>query len=343
MIVTMAFVTTMSMPPMLRWSLARVPLGKAERERLEREELEAKGFVSNLERLLLVVDDSPNGKLTSHIAGLIASRRGLPTTVLPRPSLTKSGKEKPEGEKTSRPQAKPDAVASAEQTLKAAAEDVKKTEPEEDQPAPVAVTVREASDAPIEEAITSEAKKGYDLLFIGLQSTKARGGGFNPEIAGMAAAFAGPLAIVMGQGDHLRHPDQCRFDILVPVTGTDLSRRAAEIAIALARACGSPMTALYVANTGAGAKRGAGTRERRHAQAILKEIVQMADRYDVAVRTAVRSDVAPDEAILAQAKSGDHDIIIMGVQRRPGDKLFFGETAASVFEKSPASVIFLAS
>src|SRR5256885_10985122 len=51
--------------------LARVPLGNAEKERLEREEFEAKGFVSNLERLLLAVDNSPNGKFTSHIAGLI--------------------------------------------------------------------------------------------------------------------------------------------------------------------------------------------------------------------------------------------------------------------------------
>jgi Kef-type K+ transport system membrane component KefB len=38
MIVAMAFVTTMAMPPMLRWSLSRVPLGKDENERLEQEE-----------------------------------------------------------------------------------------------------------------------------------------------------------------------------------------------------------------------------------------------------------------------------------------------------------------
>jgi nucleotide-binding universal stress UspA family protein len=61
------------------------------------------------------------------------------------------------------------------------------------------------------------------------------------------------------------------------------------------------------------------------------------------VKTAVRSDVAPDAAILAQAKAGGHDLIVMGVQRRPGDKLFFGDTAASVFEKSPASLLLLAS
>ena len=35
--------------------------GEEERERLEREAFEAKGFVPNLERLLLAVDDSPKG------------------------------------------------------------------------------------------------------------------------------------------------------------------------------------------------------------------------------------------------------------------------------------------
>jgi Kef-type K+ transport system membrane component KefB/nucleotide-binding universal stress UspA family protein len=334
MIVTMALVTTMGMPPMLRWSLTRVPLGKAERERLEREEFEAKGFVPNLERLLLVVDESPNGAFASHLAGLIASRRGLPTTVLP----------KPDGKERSKPRIKPDSEPdAAAQALKAAAVDVKKTKPVENQPAPVHVTVRKASESPIEEAITSEARKGYDLLFIGLASSKSRSGGFNPEIAGMALAFDGPLAIVMGQGDHLTQPDRSRFNILVPVAGTDVSRRAAEVAVELARACDRPMTALYVANTGAAGKRRGRARERRHEQAILKEIVQMADRYDVKVRTAVRADVAPDAAILAQAKQGGHDLIVMGVQRRPGDKLFFGDTAASVLEKSPASLLFLSS
>jgi Kef-type K+ transport system membrane component KefB/nucleotide-binding universal stress UspA family protein len=333
MIVTMALVTTMGMPPMLRWSLARVPLGKAERERLEREELEAKGFVPNLERLLLVVDESPNGAFTSHIAGLIANRRGLPTTVLPKPD-DKAG---------AKPRTNSDSEDSAAQALKAAAADVKKTEPAEDKPAPVHVTVRKPSESPIAETIMSEAQKGYDLLFIGLTSTKSRSGGFNPEIAGMALAFAGPLAIVLGQDHHLKEPDRSRFNILVPVAGTDVSRRAAEVAVELARACDCPMTALYVANAGAAATRRGRARDRRHERAILKEIVQLADRYDVAVKTAVRADVAPDEAILAQAKQGGHDLIVMGVQRRPGDTLFFGDTAASVLEKSPASLLFLSS
>ena len=81
---------------------------------------------------------------------------------------------------------------------------------------------------------------------------------------------------------------------------------------------------------------------RRQEQAILKDIVEIADRYDVEVKTAVRADMAPDEAILTEAKKRGHDLIIMGVNRRPGDKLFFGDTAASVFEHAPTSVVFVA-
>ena len=82
MIVTMAILTTMAMPPMLRAALSRLPLGKDEKARLEREEFEQNGFVANLERLLLAADESANAKFASHIAGLLAGGRGLPITVL---------------------------------------------------------------------------------------------------------------------------------------------------------------------------------------------------------------------------------------------------------------------
>ena len=69
MIVTMAVITTMAMPPMLRAALLRVPIGEEEKARLEREELDARGFVAKLERLALAVDDSPAGKFAARLAG----------------------------------------------------------------------------------------------------------------------------------------------------------------------------------------------------------------------------------------------------------------------------------
>ncbi len=71
MIVTMAIVTTMAMPPMLRAALAKLPMNKDEKERLEREEFEKRGFVANLERPLLAVDERVNATFAAHIAGLI--------------------------------------------------------------------------------------------------------------------------------------------------------------------------------------------------------------------------------------------------------------------------------
>jgi nucleotide-binding universal stress UspA family protein len=55
----------------------------------------------------------------------------------------------------------------------------------------------------------------------------------------------------------------------------------------------------------------------------------------------VRSAIGPDEAILAEARRRGSNLIVMGVARRPGENLFFGDTAASVLEKTPTSVLFL--
>jgi Kef-type K+ transport system membrane component KefB/nucleotide-binding universal stress UspA family protein len=370
MIVAMAITTTMAMPPMLRWALGRVPLGKDEKERLEREEIEARGFVPNLERLLLAVDHSPNGKFASRLAGLLAGQRGIPITVLPltadagRGSKKGSAKEaKSEAKSETKSETKSDAkkptekgglrngeeeaptgAEEAKETVKAAAEDTRKAQPEEDEPAAVDVTVR-IFDAAATQAVAEEAEKGYDLLFVGVESPRTKTGAFHKEIDRIAAAFKGPLAIVAAQGIHLKRPEQGPLNILVPVNGTEVSRRAAELAIAMARAFEAPITALYVsgAKRDARGRRGGGTRERAQEQAILKEIVVLADQYDQEVATRVRADQSPDEAVLTEAKRDGHNLIIMGVSRRPGDSLFFGETAAGIFEKSPISVVLVSS
>jgi Kef-type K+ transport system membrane component KefB/nucleotide-binding universal stress UspA family protein len=334
MIVTMAVATTMAMPPMLRWALARVPMGRAEKQRLEREEFEARGFVSNLERLLLAVDQSPNGKFAASLAGLLAGTRGIPITLLSLSQNAKSAhKEELEKEAGNR----------AKETVKAAADETKPARDGDDEASPVDVTVRKQhTDAG--EAIAKEAKKGYDLLFVGIENTRGKSGLFDEGVSRIASSFEGPLAIVAGNGDHLREPQRTPSHILVPVTGNEVSRHAADAAIAIARACGGTITALYVATSAASDRRKRRAfRARQQEQAIMKDIIEMADHRDVRARPVVHSDVAARDAILAQAKKHAHDLIIMGVSRRPGDKLFFGDTAATVLENSPVSIVFVAS
>jgi nucleotide-binding universal stress UspA family protein len=315
----------------LRWALGRLPLGEEERRRLEREEFEAKGFVPNMERLLIAVDESANGKFASRLAGLIAGSRGMPATVI-RVQPADGGAIKPSGH------------VSGEHAIQAAAQTVRAAEAEQEGSAPAKVSViTRTGDAPAEETVASEARKGYDLLVIGIEQV-VRKSEFHGDVSRIAAEFAGPLAIVDARGMHLERPLQSALNILVPVTGTEASRRAAEIGIAIAQALGAPVTALYV-STGR-SRRAARSlrnalRSRRQHEAILRDVVEMADRYNVDIRTDVKIDIAADDAILRHANANRATLIVMGVNRRPGETLFFGNVAAAVLEKSRRSILFV--
>ena len=71
---------------------------------------------------------------------------------------------------------------------------------------------------------------------IGVERTTVARGGFHEQIARMAAGFEGPLAVPLARGSHLQEPPERRLNILVPVRGNKVSRRGAEVALALARA-----------------------------------------------------------------------------------------------------------
>jgi len=335
LIVGMALVTTVTMPPMLRWALRRLPLRKAEKQRLEREELDARGFVPNLERLLLAVDGGANGTFASRLAGAIAGSGDKPTTIIElgpdKWPHSAAQREKEESKKQVR-------IAAARTVTLA-------THPAEKARGTVDVTTR-TKKATSAEAVADEAQKGYDLLIVGIDKTRAAGGGFTLEITRTVNGFDGPLAVAIA-GGRLATGSEPIGRILIPVNGTDVSRRAAETGFALARSTGSRVSALYVASGRSdGERRGRirrGAGMRRNEEAVLKDIAELADRYDARLRTALRVDVAAEDAILKEATRGGYDLIVLGVTRRPGETLFFGNMAAAVLERCDTAILFVAS
>ena len=235
-------------------------------------------------------------------------------------------------------QAKECAEAAAK-LLKSAAEQMNKRKPKDqkdDKQLDVIVIPGQTTDT---QALAEEAEKGYDLLLIGLDKTTIRdNSGFHPNITQLAAGFDGPLAIVDARDGLLNNPAEAKLSILVPVNGTEPSRRAAEVAFAMARANRAPVTALYVTPP-----TNAGKRRSRRVDALLKDIVALGETYDVDAKTAVRSEKLADDAILKEMAKRKHNIIVMGVERRPGEKLFFGETATAILEKSDRSIVFVVS
>lgn len=377
MIVAMAVLTTTAMPPTLRWALGRIPLRKEEKQRLEREELEERGFVPNLERILVAVDDSANGKFASRVAGLLAGTHGMPTTVLHitdtakikkpeeakeelelaeaknnlnKPELKKEAEEKAErrnsaknGKETKEKSKQDEQLAEkAGEAVKAAAEQIKTRQKDEekiDTPVDVTTIVHEA---PGPAVIAEEAEKGYDVMIIGLEHTSERDPDFDDGVTTIAMGFKGPLAVSAVRNDLLKKPDG-KLSILVPVNGTEAARRGAEVAITMARATKASITVLYAAPRDAKSSGRRTLRARRNEEAILKDIVKIADGYNMSIRTAVVAERSADEAILREVDRRKHNLVVMGVGRRPGDKLFFGDTAAALLENSERSLLFIAS
>jgi Kef-type K+ transport system membrane component KefB/nucleotide-binding universal stress UspA family protein len=328
MIITVAILTTIAMPPMLRAALARLPLTNEEKERLEREEFEEKSFVANLERLLLAADESLNAKFASHIAGLLAGWRGLPITVLHvAAEAQRRDKKGDEG--------------SLEAVVKNAAKSI--AEADESSPGNIEITTRVPTERPTE-AIEDEAKKGFDLLVVGMDKTLDAKGGFDRKIEDIAAGFRNPMAIAVAKGPHLkRRSAGTSFRILVPVSGSAVSRRGAEVAIALAHVSPDPLRVVYVSTTrDKGSRRGRTSISLGREEAILKDTAEAAARYNVDVSTVLRAHTAPEQAILQEIRSSKADLVVLGVDRIQGEKLDFGSVAHAVLSKSDASVLLIA-
>jgi len=323
-VVTMALVTTLAMPSMLRWALARLPFSDEEKDRLRRETFEQRSFIAGLERLLVAADESPSGKLASRLTGLIAGSRGFPTTVL----HIEAGKR----------EATP---AAPESEVRSAAEVGKEKSSTTDTPADVPITLR-VDDAPLEEAVQREAENGYGMLTIGVAGATARGR-FTDRIAATARSFSGPLALVVARREG--NPMAGRLRILVPVSGNEASRRALEVALSVARSTDGRVMALYVANE---QRRGSRRLFRfarfgvtENEQMVLRDAVSLADEYNARLRTAISTGATPEDRILRYAQRGRYDLIVLGVTRR-GEDVYFGEVAEGVLAGTDRSIVLVA-
>ena len=332
MIVTMAVITTMSMPPLLRWSLARVPMRREERERLEKEEIDTKGFVSRFERLLIAADESANGRLATRIAGFIAGQRGLPVTVLHLPDRRNdAGGARAE---ENRVELAAVATAGAKQGHAAAKEQQRESNPDR-----VEVSAR-VENARVHEAVRREGRKGYDVLFVGVEKMRNADGTFTRNVDRAAAGFESAIALTIAGG---RDDPGDSLRIVVPVNGTEPSRRGAELAFALAPAGSAKFTALHVAERPSTGSR-PGVVRRRAERALMNDISALAERYGhKEIATTVRTRDAPDAAILAEAARTRADLIVIGASKRTGDTLYLGQTVANVLAQWKDAIVLLAS
>ena len=338
-IVAMAVVTTMAMPPSLRWALARLPLRKEERDRLEREEFEATSYVAEFERILLATDASPSSELAARIAGHFAGTRKMPVTVLdivdddeedaqaaekPAPAAMNSAQERSE-------KIAGQVRSTAEETVSSIANVTEVVEGD------IHVETR-LKNADLAKVLGEGAEKGHDLLFVGIEPTMSPEGGFDGKLSIMTSAFTGTTAIVSARD----YEADANFSILVPISGTERSTRAAEFAFVIAKATECRIAVVYIRDQQQlrAVPRVSDARSNAHLAA-FKRIDEFADYYGVRVRKIVQKGVSAELSILRHLHRGRYNLVVLGVSRRAGSNLSYGAIADTLLETASRSLMFI--
>ena len=325
MIVAMAVITTMAMPPMLRWAMARVPLGEDETKRLEKEEASELEAVPKMERALVYVDGGPNGRLATRLAGLFAAHHQILTTVLQQPAAGSEGKE----------------AAGHDRLAEAAQATLDRADGEASSPPLRVDQLVQAKPAHAEDALEKEIAKGYDIAFVGIDrpisDTAHR---FEEKLQHLVVTFDGPVAIAFN-GAGAAGPADVPLDILVPTGGTQDARLAAEIALTLAKASNGTLTALHVFDPQEDTALLRG-RARRQGMSVLVDVHRLGKRSGVAVKGLTATNLQPEVEIRHALRGGRFDLVVLGTSLRQGETKFLGPRSAALLRTIRTPVLLIA-
>ena len=318
MIVAMAVVTTMAMPPTLRWMMARVPLSEQEAKRLEKEEAEQLENLPKMERALVYVDDSANGRMAARLAGLFAARAKVLATVLDDAAGRHLEPEQ----------------ASGREHVAEAARAGSDAKPAGDLP----VLARSGSDS---EALKREIARGYDIAFVGIDRPLAQDDHrFDDRLQELVAAFDGPVAIAIN-GAGTAGPADVPLDILFPTGGSQDARLAGEVAVTLAAASKGTVTALHVFESAADTQLLRG-RSRRFGMSVLVDVHRAGKRSGVSVKGLTAANTRPEREIRRAARGGRFDLVLLGTSLRQGEAKFLGPRTSALLRVLRTPVLLIA-
>jgi nucleotide-binding universal stress UspA family protein len=317
MIVAMAVVTTMIMPPTLRWMMARVPLGDDEARRLEKEEAERTQSLPRMERALVYVDDSANGRLAARLAGLFAGRQQMLTTVLEHASPGRTDEESGGREQAAEGARTMTGLPGSGDAL---------------------VVARTPGNG---ETLEREIARGYDLAFVGIERpipVNARH--FDEKLQELLTKFAGPVAIAIN-GVGAAGPADIPLDILLPASGAQDARLATEIALSLAHASKGRITALHVFHPqdDTALLRG---RARRQGMSVLVDVHRLGKRSGVPVKGLTATNLHPEAEIRRALRGGRFDLMVLGTSLRQGEAKYLGPRVANLLRVIRTPVLLIA-
>jgi len=217
-------------------------------------------------------------------------------------------------------------------------------------------TVRQVRAQDVGAAVVEEARRDYDLVFLGAARERILDDPLALEIVRHA-----PLPVVIVRGSDVvppLDPERTTADarstgeglfrrLLVPVDGSIFSRYAAELALAYAGAAGARVRILHVLAKTRMAEGSIPVADRRdhhdarralieQAEAqIRKELEPLALAYQTSFSIRVLTSGVPREIIIGESRSGDYDLLVLGTETKLlGQPFFIGQGSAEIAERA---------
>lgn len=304
MIVIMAIVTSLMAPLALRYTVSRVQLADDEQERLRLEAALSSSFLGEIRRVLVPIRPRPSDvtetrELQIAILNRLASLRPMTITLL----AVVPSKEK----------------AEASRHLAELAGLFVSTQ--------VSTRVVTGDDAVA--AILAEAERDFDLMVLGTPADSAGTDNlFGPFIDDLVKLSPCPTLLVRGS-----RAEHALRRIVVPTNGTSASRRAAQLAFAIADQ-DTEVEGLHVVTPSTSG------RGRDLAADITAELEVVGDAMGKAPRTTVRHHGTADGGILGFIDETKPDLIILGTSVRAGtSRLHLGPRVEHLVRSAPCPVV----
>ncbi|SMO51652.1 cation:proton antiporter [Gracilimonas mengyeensis] len=320
-IVVMAMATSLMAPSAMKWVLSNVKIGKEEEERLKKEEMEAESMVAGIHRVLLPVrkrgahpDKLSIQSVESQLLALMGKDTDLSVTLM---TVVEKDQKK-----------------ESEQYLDELGAIFKGLD----------VTTKLVTGEKPDKAIINEAQKDYDLLILGATEP-------SPERSHLFSSFidyvvrVAPCPVMVVQSEGITESWKPRR-ILVPTTGTQASRNAAELGFALARNSEScEVTGLNVVEQGRDSGRPyrvakPSVKKSNVGASIVKEFKERGEAYKITTEGIVEHGEEVESIVLDFVEKNDIDLMILGTNIRPGShRLYLGPRVENILEQAKCPVV----
>lgn len=370
-IVMVAIVTSLMAPAIMRWSIPKIEMGAAERQRIEREAYLQDSFVNNLNRVLLPTRGTVDTQYAARLISPLLRNLQADLDLLCVTSSDGSGRTQTGFRGRVRRFASRMRELSRTDTRSGARSHPETDDLEgrsdseeigrvfsrvEQRLGPVAGEtrrlVRESDGSPAE-SILETATSGYDLVVLGertLERSPSRPL-FSQTVDRVVQETPCP-AMVVSTSDAVKQDPSMIDDpidrILLPTIGTQASRHAAEVAFTIALEERALVEVVHVVASHRSddqfVRRTPHSHELDVGNRIVDREAELGRQLGAKVVTTVTVSDDPGEELVEIADRTDADVVMMGSNTRPmTQRAFFGPNVEYVLTNAPCPVVVLSS